>query len=131
MYCRNEFVNDSIINQCNMLNASITLSSKLNICAALTYCYNGKNYIIVNDKLSEQKRVFSILHELSHIDLGYIGEKYEKKVDSSIYEKIVNLNLVYKNRRIINNKVYILLYLYAIISEPILTKKIVFGGKNV
>ena len=84
-----------------------------------------------NLKFGEQKRVFSILHELSHIDLGYIGEKYEKKVDSSIYEKIVNLNLVYKNRRIINNKVYILLYLYAIISEPILTKKIVFGGKNV
>ena len=91
MYCRNEFVNDSIINQCNMLNASITLSSKLNICAALTYCYNGKNYIIVNDKLSEQKRVFSILHELSHIDLGYIGEKYEKKVlENSTCEIIFN-----------------------------------------
>lgn len=131
MYCRNEFVNDCIINQCNMLNASITLSSKLNACGALNYCYNGKNYIIVNDKLSEQKKIFAILHELSHIDLGYIGEKYEKKTESSIYEKIVNINLVYKNKRIINNKVYILLYLYAIISEPILTKKIVFGGTYV
>lgn len=131
MFCKNKYVDLYILELCNRLNIEIILSSKLKGCNGLNYLYNNKNYIIINSNLSEEIKIFSVLHEISHIQLNYMGEKYEKKGANSLSEKIVNLNLIYRNKKIIKNRLYILLYLYAIISEYLLTKNIIFGGKNV
>lgn len=130
MYCKNKRINQYIADKCNEMNVKVDISDKITNCAAVNYYYKEKYYVIVNGMILEKKRIFAILHELSHIELKFIGRKFEKRASNSITEKIVNLNMIKKNKKIILNKNLLLLMLYAIISESLLEKKIVFGERE-
>lgn len=128
MCYKNNYIDKYVREKSAELNVSnIIRNTKLDRCGAVTYIYKGKYNIVINSMLSEKEQLFGILHELSHIELGLIGKKYEKKASGSISEKIVNFNLVRNNKNIISNN-SMELYFWAIVSERELIKKIKFIG---
>ncbi|WP_026504381.1 ImmA/IrrE family metallo-endopeptidase [Butyrivibrio sp. NC3005] len=130
MYCKNEKIRKYLEDKCKKYNVKIDISHELTKCGAVNYYYKGNYYILVNSKISDDDKIFAILHELSHIELKLIGEKFEKKSSKSITEKIVNLNVIFKNKEIIMNGNLFMLMLFAVVSETLLVKKIVFGERK-
>lgn len=127
IYCKNEKLNKYLVEKCIKYNANVKIDGKLINCNAVNYFYKGRYNIIVSGSLTDKETIFAILHELSHIDLNYIGKNFEKKSYLSIKEKIVNINLIYKNRNIIKNNIYLLI-VCAMLSENVLFKMITFRG---
>lgn len=86
-------------------------------------------YIIyISKNISEKRFVFSILHELSHIQLHFLGNGYEKKRENSFSEKYVNINLIMNNACLLR-KIKIPYYLIlALFSEKLLYQKIKILG---
>jgi len=130
MYCNDKSINLYISEKAKNLNCRVAVVKGLKDCAAVTYTYNNKFESLVSDELPEQELLFALLHELSHVELGYIGEKFQKKGIGSWVEKKVDMNVVSSNRKIIKNRNIVFLYLLALIYEPWLVKKIKFGGKQ-
>lgn len=124
-YLKNNYIIDHLENKCGKA-VDIQIVNKLHNCAALTYAYNSKYIIMLAPNYNEKMLVFTILHELSHIELGFLGEKYEKKIASSFYEKIVNINLIIKNMQLFNIRDIPKFVMFALISEENLVKKIRF-----
>lgn len=125
LYLKNNYIADYIVAKCGK-TVDIQIVSKLCNCAALTYAYDSKYIILLAPNDDEKMLIFTILHELSHIQLGFLGEKYEKKTASSPYEKIVNINLIIKNIRLFNIRDIPRYVVLALISEENLVKKIKF-----
>ena len=121
----NERVDTYIHKQCIKYNTVVEWVDNLVDCVSVILFYNNKKIILINRGITGKQICLSILHELSHIDLGFIGEAFEKKGKNNIKEKIVNINMIIKNRAII--KGWILPYIVlALISEKKLFKMMEF-----
>lgn len=123
--CCSERIHNYIDKQCRKYHVVIERVDNLDNCASIILVYDNNKIILINSNIKGKQYIFSILHELSHIHLGYVGEAFEKKENSNIKEKIVNANMVIMNKEIIKGCIpwYILL---ALISEKQLFKSIIF-----
>lgn len=108
-------------------NCSIQIvnNSGFNCCGA-TIKLNQRYIIFLNEKLSEKYRTVCFLHEISHIQLGFLGKKYEKKSGNYITERIVNMNMIIRNKNIWPPGKLFQFILLSIFSEKLLYKKIEF-----
>lgn len=113
--------------QKDKLNITIIYTNKFDgLCNAVTIYYKNQYIIYLNEKLNGKEKILTILHEISHIQLGYLGEKYAKKKSSSIYEKIVDINMILKIRGYISN--FPKMFFLSFISEKKLYQTIKFKG---
>lgn len=124
----NENIDIYIQNKCREYQVDIEYVENLDNCASVLLLYKNKKIFLINKDLMRKQQHFSILHEFSHIDLGFIGESYEKKESKDIIEKIVNVHMIIKNREIVRGCIIFLVFL-ALVSEKLLIEHIRFYGE--
>lgn len=95
-------------------------------CCGATIKQNQRYIIFINEKLNEKYRMVCFLHEISHIQLGFLGKKYEKKNGNTITERIVNTNMIIRNKNIWPPGNFLQFIFLSIFSENLLYKKIKF-----
>lgn len=125
LFLKNNYFIEYLESVCHE-NVDVQIVDNLSHCAGLTYQYKKQYTILLAPNKKESMLVFSILHELSHIELGFLGSRYEKKSESSIYEKIINIHLVVKNRKLFDKKSFLKYVLLGLISEKALVNSIKF-----
>lgn len=127
MYLNDGELNDYLNKKCGKFNLEVIKTDKLaGKCIATTIKYDNKYMVLIDENVKDKLYKISVLHELSHIELNFIGPKYEKRSKNNLYEKIVNLHMVWSNRKILDRFCVVICILSAIISEDLLYRTIRF-----
>lgn len=73
--------------------------------SARVYIMHGKPRVLLADDLSKPEQALAYLHEMGHVELGLLGDDYDRSQDPDV-ERRVNLWAVAKFRPVVSDRFY-------------------------